>query len=119
MKRFVFCQISLGLAVATASADPGQVDPPLPDGTRDAQAKVSTFRLPKPLQVELFAAEPQLASPVAICLDEQGRVYVAEEYRFNRGTEENRTRPFLLDDDLQLQTVDDRLAMFRKHADKF
>ena len=27
-----------------------------------------------------------LASPVAICLDEQGRVYVAEEYRFNRGS---------------------------------
>ncbi|MHC5542971.1 DUF7133 domain-containing protein, partial [Singulisphaera rosea] len=77
------------------------------------------FRVPKGLKVELFAAEPQLANPVAFCLDEQGRVYVAEEYRFNRGTEENRTRPFFLEDDLQLRTVDDRLAMYKKWADRF
>ena len=43
------------------------------------------------MKVELFAAEPMLASPVAISLDEKGRVFVAEEYRFNRGTE--RTAP--------------------------
>ena len=63
--------------------------------------------------------EPQLGNPVAFCLDEQGRIYVAEEYRFNRGTEENRSRPFLLEDDLRLQTVADRLAMYRKWADRF
>jgi quinoprotein glucose dehydrogenase len=94
-------------------------DPPLPDGTAAATKALAAFRVPAGMKVELFAAEPQLASPVAICLDERGRVFVAEEYRFNRGTEENRTRPFLLDDDLQIQTVDDRLAMFRKFADKF
>ena len=94
-------------------------DPPLPDGTAAATKALATFRVPAGMKVELFAAEPQLASPVAICLDERGRVFVAEEYRFNRGTEENRTRPFLLDDDLQIKTVDDRLAMFRKFADKF
>lgn len=94
-------------------------DPPLPDGTEAATKAIAAFRVPAGMRVELFAAEPQLASPVAICLDERGRVFVAEEYRFNRGTEENRTRPFLLDDDLQIKTVDDRLAMFRKFADKF
>ncbi len=77
------------------------------------------FRVPEGLTVERFADETQLANPVAFCLDERGRVYVAEEYRFNRGTEENRTRPFLLDDDLQLQSVSDRLAMFQKWADRF
>jgi len=46
-------------------------------------------------------------------------VFVAEEYRFNQGTEENRTRGFLLDDDLQIRTPEDRLAMYRKHANKF
>ena len=69
------------------------------------------FRVPQGWKAELVASEPQLGNPVAFCLDEQGRIYVAEEYRFNRGTEENRTRPFLLEDDLQLQTVADRLAM--------
>ena len=80
---------------------------------------MAAFRFPAGMQVELFAADPQVGNPVAIGLDEQGRVFVAEEYRFNRGTEENRSRPFLLEDDLQLQTTDDRLAMFRKFADTF
>ncbi|WP_425613442.1 PVC-type heme-binding CxxCH protein [Anatilimnocola sp. NA78] len=106
-------------AAELLAAEPGQVDPPLPDGTRDAQAKIATLRIPKGFKVELFAAEPQLASPVALCLDEQGRVYLAEEFRFNRGTEENRSRPFLLEDDLQIKTLDDRLKMFQKHASKF
>jgi len=75
--------------------------------------------VPQGLTIERFAAEPQLANPVAFCLDERGRVYVAEEFRFNRGTEENRTRPFFLEDDLQLQTVDDRLAMYKKWVDRF
>lgn len=83
------------------------------------KAAIAGFKLPKGMKAELFAAEPQVGNPVAIGLDEQGRLYVAEEYRFNRGTEENRTRPFLLEDDLQLQTVDDRLAMYKKFADKF
>lgn len=84
-----------------------------------AKAAIATFKLPKGMKAELFAAEPQVGNPVAIALDEQGRLFVAEEYRFNLGTEENRTRPFLLEDDLQLQTVDDRLAMFKKFASKF
>jgi quinoprotein glucose dehydrogenase len=91
----------------------------LPDGTRPAQQQIAGLRVAQGLVAELFAAEPQLSGPVAICLDEQGRVYVAEEYRFNRGTEENRTRPFFLDDDLQIKTLEDRLAMFRKYADRF
>ncbi|QDU95379.1 PVC-type heme-binding CxxCH protein [Lignipirellula cremea] len=91
----------------------------LPDGTADALKSMAALQKPDGLEMELFAAEPQLAGPVAFCLDEQGRVYVAEEYRFNRGTEENRTRAFFLEDDLQLQTVEDRLAMYKKHAHEF
>ncbi len=91
----------------------------LPDGTDAAQKQMAAFRVPAGLTVDLFAAEPKLASPVAIGLDEHNRVFVAEEYRFNLGTEENRTRPFLLEDDLQLQTTDDRLRMYEKWAAEF
>ena len=94
-------------------------DPPLPDGTAAATRQIATFKHPDGLKVQLWAAEPMLASPVAICLDEKNRVFVAEEYRFNRGTEENRSRPFLLEDDLQIQTLDDRLKMFQKWSGKF
>lgn len=85
----------------------------------NALRQISALRVPAGLKVDLFANDPQLGSPVAIGLDEQGRVYVAEEYRFNRGTEENRTRPFLLEDDLQIKTLDDRLKMFEKFAKNF
>lgn len=77
------------------------------------------FRVPEGWKIRLFADYPELSNAVAFCLDEQGRIYVAEEHRFNRGTEENRTRPFLLEDDLQLNTVEDRLAMYRKWSSKF
>ncbi|HND56185.1 MAG TPA: PQQ-dependent sugar dehydrogenase, partial [Pirellulaceae bacterium] len=92
---------------------------PLPDGTVAAERQIAALRMPAGMRVELFAAEPKLGNPVAIGLDERNRVFVAEEYRFNRGTEENRTRSFLLDDDLQARTLDDRRNMYRKHLDRF
>ena len=58
-------------------------------------------------------------NPIAICLDERGRVYVAEDHRFLEGTPENRTHDFMLEDDLQITTLADRLAMQRKWAGKF
>lgn len=103
------CGLLFGVEPAAARAKP----------TPEALRQISALRLPEGFKAELFAEDPQLGSPVAIGLDEQGRVYVAEEYRFNRGTEENRTRPFLLEDDLQIKTLDDRLKMFQKYADRF
>lgn len=107
------------VSAGVAWAQTNQVDPPLPDGTAAGEAQIKSFRLPEGWKARLFAAEPKVASPIAIAVDERGRVFVAEEYRFNRGTEENRTRPFLLDDDLQIKTLEDRQKMFQKHADKF
>ncbi|HND51660.1 MAG TPA: glucose dehydrogenase, partial [Pirellulaceae bacterium] len=103
---------------ATAPKPPLTADP-LPDGRAAGERQLAAFRTPAGLKVELFAAEPQLGNPVAIALDERNRVFVAEEYRFNRGTEENRTRPFLLEDDLQITTLEQRRAMFEKHLAKF
>ncbi|VTR95451.1 heme-binding protein : Membrane-bound dehydrogenase domain protein OS=Pirellula staleyi (strain ATCC 27377 / DSM 6068 / ICPB 4128) GN=Psta_0686 PE=4 SV=1: GSDH: HEAT_2: Cytochrom_C [Gemmata massiliana] len=115
----LFALVSVGSAIDPATGSKAVTEPALPDGTDTARKQIATFKVPAGLKVELFAAEPMLASPVAIGLDEKNRVFVAEEYRFNRGTEENRTRSFLLDDDLQIRTPEDRLAMYRKHANKF
>ncbi|MFO0869075.1 MAG: PVC-type heme-binding CxxCH protein [Pirellulales bacterium] len=109
----------MSLAGSLAAQTVPRTADPLPDGSQAAERQIAALRVPAGLRVELYAAEPQLGNPVALCLDEQNRVFVAEEYRFNRGTEENRTRPFLLEDDLQVRTLDDRLAMFRKHLDRF
>ena len=118
MTRVSFFALTASLFVVIASI--ALCAPPeLPDGTDAATKRIPAFKVPVGMKVELFAAEPKLASPVAIGLDERNRVFVAEEYRFNLGTEENRTRPFLLDDDLQIETLDDRLKMFEKFAAKF
>ncbi len=115
------------LPLATFADDPVKPpipNPDLPDGTAKAKQHMAGFRLPPGMKVELFAAEPMLASPVAISVDEKGRVYVAEEYRLGRGAAENRSNPafnfsFWLDDELQLRTNADRLKMYKKWAGKF
>lgn len=112
--KSVACAAMLCLSVVVYATPPI-----LPDGSADAEKRIATFKVPQGIRIQLFAAEPHLASPVAIGLDERNRVFVAEEYRFNLGTEENRTRPFLLEDDLQLQTLDDRLKLYEKFADRF
>src|SRR5262245_47212017 len=77
------------------------------------------IRPPKGLRVDLVAAEPLLANPVAFCIDEKGRFYVAETFRLHAGVTDNRNqmgrRPGWLDDDLAARTVADRLALYRKH----
>ncbi|MFT5524347.1 MAG: quinoprotein glucose dehydrogenase [Pirellulaceae bacterium] len=84
-----------------------------------AQKTTAALRVPKGLSIEVFAAKPQLFNPVAICVDDRGRIYVAEDHRFLEGTPENRTHNFMLEDDLQVTTLEDRLAMQKKWAGKF
>lgn len=110
------------LPVALIAADPVK-DPDLPDGTDKATKQMAAFNVPKGLKVELFAAEPKLASPVAISVDDKGRVYAAEVHRLGRGAVENRDNAafafsFFLDDDLQIQTTEDRLKVYEKHKDR-
>lgn len=107
-----FCILASLNAAATAQEI-------LPDGSKAAELAISAFRIPDGIEMEVFAAEPQIASPVAICIDEKGRVYAAEEYRFNRGTPENRTQDFFLEDDLQIDSLEDRLALYKKFEDRF
>lgn len=90
--------------VAPASAEPGI-----------AQKRI---RVPKGMQLDLWAAEPMLANPICFCIDEKGRIYVAETFRLHAGVTDNRGHPTWLDDDLACRTVEDRLALYKKHLGK-
>lgn len=81
----------------------------------DAELLMKRVRVPKGMQIELFAAEPLLANPVTFTFDEQGRCYVVETYRLHAGVTDNRRHMVWLDDDLACRTVADRVAMYRKH----
>jgi quinoprotein glucose dehydrogenase len=75
----------------------------------------AAIELASGFEIGLFAAEPSVANPVAICLDDQGRIYVCETFRQRKGVEDNRDHMDWLDDDLAAQSVEDRVNYFKRH----
>jgi len=66
------------------------------------------------VQVSLWASDPLLANPVAISIDEKGRVYVAECWRRHTSTLDIHMRKEWLDDDLACRTHQDQIAYHEK-----
>ncbi len=81
----------------------------------DADKALKAISVPKGMSVELWAAEPLMANPVAFCFDEQGRAYVAETTRFEKGVPDTRSHMYWLDEDIGSRSVEDRLKMYEKH----
>jgi len=80
----------------------------------EALQAIGRIHKPDGFQIELVAAEPLLANPVAFCLDERGRFYVAETFRLHDGVTDNRNNMKWLKDDLAAQTVEDRINLHKK-----
>jgi quinoprotein glucose dehydrogenase len=102
-------------ALPAAGDDAKPWEPYIAPASQEAVKAIPRIRVPAGLKVELFAAEPLLANPVAFCFDEKGRCYVAETFRIQNGVTDNRNHMYWLDDDLACRTVADRVAMYRKH----
>ncbi len=83
--------------------------------TDEPQKAVKSFRAAPGFTVDLFAAEPLLANPVAFHIDERGKFYVVETFRLHAGVTDARQHMYWLNDDLKSRTVEDRVAMYRKH----
>jgi quinoprotein glucose dehydrogenase len=80
----------------------------------DAQLAIKRFSLPKGLKASLWAAEPMFANPVAIDFDEKGRLFVSETYRYRTSVLDIRDYMGMLEQDLALRTIEDRLAMHQR-----
>jgi quinoprotein glucose dehydrogenase len=94
--------------------------PTIAAASNEATLALQRIRVPKGLQIDLFAAEPLLANPVCFCVDEHNRFYVAETFRLHAGVTDDRNHMDWLDEDLACRTVEDRIALYRKHLkDKF
>jgi quinoprotein glucose dehydrogenase len=89
--------------------------PQIAPASDEGQKAIVRIRVPAGFQVNLWAAEPLLANPVAFSIDEQGHIYVAETFRQLKGVEDNRDHADWVDEDLAAMTVADRLAFFRRH----
>src|SRR5205814_4911617 len=94
------------------------VDTSKPPDFKEAEDAAKGFKVPKGLKVNIFAAEPQLVSPVAITTDEKGRLYVIETFRAwgNGGLDMRKFPNEWYDDDLAARTVEDRVAWVTKRA---
>src|ERR1035438_6357073 len=83
-------------------------EPKIAPASDEGKKAIRSFRVPAGLTVELFAAEPHLANPVAFCIDEKGVAYVAETFRHSDGVTDTRSHMNWLDDDMACRTVADR-----------
>lgn len=100
---------------ASAAEAPRPYNPYVAPASEEARTAIKRFRVPKGFKVELFAAEPLLANPVAFHIDEQGRLFVAETFRALDGVTDIRHHMNWLNDDLASKSVEDRVAMLRKY----
>jgi quinoprotein glucose dehydrogenase len=120
MKQYLFTMLcGLASLAGAAHAVAESIDPPPPPrepsiaAASDEPAKAAAgFGLPAGFAVECFAAEPDLANPVAFSIDERGRVFVCEAFRAHKGVDDNTGKEGTawLEADLAAKTVDDRLA---------
>ncbi|QDV38155.1 PVC-type heme-binding CxxCH protein [Tautonia plasticadhaerens] len=100
-----------------ADADPDRFEPQISPASDEPSQAIAGFRIPDGFSVRPWAAEPMLANPVAFAVDDRGRVYVAETFRHGQGVTDTRGHMYWLDDDLASTSVEDRVAMYRKHFD--
>jgi quinoprotein glucose dehydrogenase len=114
--------VLFGLSATVQSAPDEKQDKPytptIAAASDEAAAAAKRIRVPKGLQVSLWAAEPMLANPVSFCVDEKNRFYVVETFRLHVGVTDIREHMDWLDDELACRTVADRVAMYRKYLGK-
>jgi len=95
-------------------ADERPSTPTLAPSSNEGEVRIKQFKLTPGLKVDLWAAEPMLANPVAFSVDEKGRVFTSETYRYRTSVLDIRHYMFMLEDDLASRSLEDRLAQIRK-----
>ncbi|MDX1951288.1 MAG: HEAT repeat domain-containing protein [Verrucomicrobiota bacterium] len=124
-RELMLCTRAVGVLLLTApcfnkasAAEPGNSRPDAPmvaEASGEGELAIKGLQLPSGFKAELIAAEPHLANPVAFYIDHSGKIFVAETFRHGAGVTDIRGHNNWLDEDLASRTVDDRLAMLRRH----
>lgn len=106
---------SRGASEQSVNSVASEYSPMIAAASNEGETAIKSFKIPEGMNCKLIASEPLLANPVCFCLDERGRIFVAETFRQQKGVEDNRSHMHWLEDDLAARTVEDRLAYFKKH----
>ncbi|RFC41648.1 MAG: quinoprotein glucose dehydrogenase, partial [Verrucomicrobia bacterium] len=101
------CSVSLVGATVFAGDDKqvevakqGGFVPKIQEASEEGLNAIKQFKVAPGLAVDLWAAEPLLANPVAIATDEKGRWFVAETFRLHAGVSDIRAHMNWLEDEL-------------------
>ena len=78
------------------------------------ESAIKSFAVAPGLQVEVWAAEPHLANPVAFTFDDAGRAYVAETYRRRTSALDIRKYDEWKVPNLSLRSVEDRIRFTKE-----
>ena len=89
--------------------------PYLAPASDEGQLAIKRIKAAPGLKVDLWAAEPMLANPVAFCFDEKGRAYVCETFRLGAGVDDIRGIMDWLNEELASRSPDERMAEMKRH----
>jgi putative membrane-bound dehydrogenase-like protein len=91
---WTFLVLAQQVAISAAGDDDvGAADAPLLP-----QHAAETMLVPDGFQVTLFAGEPDVRQPIAFCIDDRGRLWVAEAYNYPNHTTDPGDRILILED---------------------
>ena len=89
------CSYALLIVAALAPIEQTRAAFPTPTNNQDVtgqpltspQAALAGMHLPPGFKATLFAAEPDVQNPIALCWDERGRLWIAENYTYSDSKE--------------------------------
>ena len=89
--------------------------PEISEASNEPEDAMAGIKIPEGWEIQLFAAEPDVANIVAFDIDHRGRIFACESFRQNRGVTDNRAHDekWLLAD-LAATTVQDRIDFHKK-----
>src|SRR5271154_6630059 len=76
--------LAIGCSIANAAHEIVKKDdnaPPIHPASDEGQQAIGHIKIPEGLKIELWAAEPMLANPVCMRVDNRDRVYLVETFR--------------------------------------
>src|SRR5215216_2894817 len=109
---------SVPLHAAEFVTDTNANAPKVAPASDEGERAIQRFRIPKGFKVELFAAEPLLANPVAFAIDEKGRFFVAETFRLHAGVTDIRGHMNWLTNELASTSVEERVSYMKHYEGK-
>jgi quinoprotein glucose dehydrogenase len=111
------CLPVLAFAQNAEHGDPNKKKDRDPEGVSlqdTAESALRKFSVAPGLQVDVWAAEPLLANPVAFSFDDKGRAFIVETYRRRTSVPDIRKNTEWLEDSLAMRSVEDRVAFLKK-----